>query len=188
MVSALTRVFGLHNLALAEDVVQDVLCRALQVWKYDGVPDNPSAWLLRAAKNRAIDVLRSEKRSRGFAPDVAYLLETEWALVPTMTALFEEHELRDDQLRMMFSCCHPKVAPAGQVILILNILCGFSVSEIASAFLSSEDSIEKRLQRAKKTLARSGGLFEVAGSSAIGSRIDAVERALYLLFNEGYHG
>src|SRR3954468_5031633 len=90
MTSALTRVFGLHNLELAEDVVQDALCRALEVWKYSGVPDNPAAWLTRAAKNRAIDVLRADKRSREFAPDVAYLLQTEWALVPTVSALFEE--------------------------------------------------------------------------------------------------
>jgi RNA polymerase sigma-70 factor (ECF subfamily) len=188
MVAALARVFGLHNLELAEDVVQDALCRALEVWKFGPMPDNPSAWLMAAAKNRAIDVLRSERRARAFAPDVGHLLETEWTLVPTVTALFDEHEIRDDQLRMMFSCCHPKVAPMGQVTLILNILCGFSVAEIASAFLSTEASIEKRLQRAKKILSRSGALFEVAGAEDIGARRDAVERALYLLFNEGYHG
>jgi RNA polymerase sigma-70 factor (ECF subfamily) len=188
MVATLTRVFGLHNLELAEDVVQDALCRALEVWKFGPLPDNPSAWLMAAAKNRAIDVLRSERRSRGFAPDIGYLLETEWALVPTVTALFDDHELSDDQLRMMFSCCHPKVAAVGQVTLILNILCGFSVGEIANAFLTSEASIEKRLQRAKKVVSGSGALFEVAGAEAIAARLDAVESALYLLFNEGYHG
>jgi RNA polymerase sigma-70 factor (ECF subfamily) len=188
MVATLTRVFGLHNLALAEDVVQDALCRALDVWKFGPMPDNPSAWLMAAAKHRAIDVLRSERRSKSFAPDIGYLLETEWTLSPTVTALFEEHELEDDQLRMMFSCCHPKIAAIGQVTLILNILCGFSVGEIASAFLTSQASIEKRLQRAKKILSRSGALFEVAGAEQIGSRLDAVMGALYLLFNEGYHG
>jgi RNA polymerase sigma-70 factor (ECF subfamily) len=188
MVSALTRIFGLHNLELAEDVVQDALCRALEIWKFGPMPDNPSAWLMAAAKNRAIDVLRSQKRTRRFAPDVGYLLETEWTLVPTVSALFDEHELCDDQLRMMFSCCHPKLATMGQVTLILNILCGFSVAEIASAFLTSEASIEKRLQRAKKILSESGALFEVAGANEIGARLDAVESALYLLFNEGYHG
>jgi RNA polymerase sigma-70 factor (ECF subfamily) len=188
MVAALTRVFGLHNLELAEDVVQDALCRALDVWKFGSMPDNPSAWLMAAAKNRAVDVLRSQRRSRSFAPDIGYLFETEWTLSPTMTAMFEEHEIRDDELRMMFSCCHPKLVAMGQVILILNILCGFSVREIASAFLTSEASIEKRLQRGKKTLSQSGPLFEVAGAAEIGSRLDAVERALYLLFNEGYHG
>jgi RNA polymerase sigma-70 factor (ECF subfamily) len=188
MVAALTRVFGLHNLELAEDVVQDALCRALEVWKYDGVPENPSAWLTAAAKNRAIDVLRSQKRQRRFAPDVGFLLETEWTLVPTVVSLFDEHEIRDDQLRMMFSCCHPKIAATAQVALILNILCGFSVGEIASAFLTNPASVEKRLQRAKKIVSQSGALFEVSGAEEIGARIDAVERALYLLFNEGYHG
>ena len=188
MVAALARIFGLHNLELAEDVVQDALCRALEVWKYDGLPENPAAWLMASAKNRAIDVLRSEKRSRAFAPDVGFLLETEWALVPTVSALFDEHELRDDQLRMMFSCCHPRVATMGQVTLILNILCGFSVAEIANAFMTNEASVEKRLHQGKKIVARSGALFEVAGAKDIGPRIDAVERALYLLFNEGYHG
>src|SRR5215470_18656999 len=100
MVATLTRVFGLHNLALAEDVVQDALLRALEIWKFGPMPDNPSAWLMTAAKNRAIDVLRSEKRSRAFAPDIGYLLETEWTLSPTVSALFEQHELADDQLRM----------------------------------------------------------------------------------------
>ncbi len=188
MVSALTRVFGLHNLALAEDVVQDALCRALEVWKFGPLPENPSAWLMRAAKNRAIDVLRSERRTRGFAPDVSHLLQTEWTLVPTVTAMFEEHELEDDQLRMMFSCCHPKVVAMGQVTLILNILCGFSVGEIASAFLTTEAAIEKRLQRAKAIVSQSGALFEVAGAKELGTRLDAVRGALYLLFNEGYHG
>jgi RNA polymerase sigma-70 factor (ECF subfamily) len=188
MVAALVRIFGLHNLELAEDVVQDALCRALEIWKFGPMPENPSAWLMAAAKNRAIDVLRSQKRSRAFAPDVGYLLETEWTLVPTMSALFDEHEVRDDELRMMFSCCHPKLPAIGQVTLILNVLCGFSVSEIAGAFLTNEGAVEKRLQRAKKIVARSGALFEVAGATDLGARIDAVERALYLLFNEGYHG
>jgi RNA polymerase sigma factor (sigma-70 family) len=188
MVAALVRIFGLHNLALAEDVVQDALCRALEVWKYGPLPENPSAWLMAAAKNRAIDVLRNEKRSRAFAPDVGFLLETEWTLVPTVTALFDEHEVRDDQLRMMFSCCHPKLPAIGQVTLILNVLCGFSVGEIAGAFLTNEAAVEKRLQRAKKSVARSEALYEVAGAKDLGTRIDAVERALYLLFNEGYHG
>jgi RNA polymerase sigma-70 factor (ECF subfamily) len=188
MVAALARVFGLHNLALAEDVVQDALCRALEVWKFGPLPDNPSAWLMAAAKNRAIDVLRSEKRSRAFAPDVGHMLATEWTLVPTVTALFEEHEVRDDQLRMMFSCCHPRLPAIGQVTLILNVLCGFSAGEIASAFLTNEAAVEKRLQRAKKMIARSGTLFEVAGAEDLGARIEAVERALYLMFNEGYHG
>jgi RNA polymerase sigma factor (sigma-70 family) len=188
MIPALTRIFGVHNLALAEDVAQDALCRALEVWKFRGVPPNPSAWLMMAAKNRALDVLRHERTARKFAPDLGRLLETEWALAPVVEALFGEHELRDDELRMMFSCCHPRLPEEAQVALVLNVLCGFGVGEIASAFLCTEAAIEKRLQRAKKTLAASGDLFDVAGAESLRSRLDAVHRSLYLLFSEGYHG
>ena len=88
MVAALTRVFGVHNLALAEDVVQDAFCRALEVWKFRGVPDNPSAWLMTTAKHRAIDVLRRERTARTFAPELGRLLESEWTLVPMVEELF----------------------------------------------------------------------------------------------------
>ncbi len=88
MVAALTRIFGVHNLALAEDVVQDAFCRALEVWKFRGVPENPSAWLMATAKNRAIDVLRRERTARTFAPELGRLLESEWTLVPVVHELF----------------------------------------------------------------------------------------------------
>src|SRR6202023_2229882 len=109
MVAALTRVFGVHNLALAEDVVQDALCRALEVWKFRGVPDNPSAWLMTTAKNRALDVLRRERTARTFAPELGRLLESEWTLAPTVEELFGANEIQDDLLRMMFTCCHPRL-------------------------------------------------------------------------------
>src|ERR1700749_5171495 len=137
MVSALTRIFGVHNLALAEDVVQDSLCRALEVWKFQGLPDNPSAWLRTAAKNRALALVRRERTARVFAPDVSRLLETEWTLAPTLSELFSEREIKDDLLRMMFTCCHPDLAEEAQIALILQILCGFSVGETAGAFLVS---------------------------------------------------
>src|SRR6476469_5493105 len=107
MVAVLTRVFGIHNLALAEDVVQDAFCRALEVWKFRGIPENPSAWLMATAKHRAIDVLRRERTARTFAPEVGRLLESEWTLVPTVEELFAEPPLRDDAVAMLFSCCHP---------------------------------------------------------------------------------
>lgn len=189
MVSALTRIFGMHNLALAEDVVQDSLCRALEVWKFQGVPENPAAWLMAAAKNRALDLLRRERTARVFAPDVTRFLETEWTLAPTLSELFSEHEVKDDLLRMMFTCCHPDLAEEAQIALILNILCGFSVAEVAGAFLVSHAAMEKRLQRAKAVLASSPALFDMNSDAALVSeRLGAVQRALYLLFNEGYHG
>lgn len=163
MVATLTRIFGVHNLALAEDVMQDAFCRALEVWKFRGMPENPSAWLMTTAKNRAVDVLRRER-------------------------LFASKEIKDDQLRMTFSCCHPRLPEEAQVALVLHILCGFSVAEIASAFVSTHAAMEKRISRAKKVLAGSKTLFDIAESEDFAARLPAVHRALYLLFNEGYHG
>ncbi|HMC19013.1 MAG TPA: sigma factor, partial [Gemmatimonadales bacterium] len=120
LVATLTRILGVEHLALAEDVVQDAFCRALEVWPFRGVPDNPSAWLMATAKHRALDALRRERTARTFAPELARALESD-------EQLFTEESLRDDQLRMMFSCCHPRLTEAAQVALMLHILCGFSV-------------------------------------------------------------
>jgi RNA polymerase sigma factor (sigma-70 family) len=188
IVAALTRVFGVHNLSLAEDVVQDALCRALEVWKFRGVPDNPSAWLMTSAKHRALDVLRRERTARTFAPEVGRLLESEWTVAPALEELFNPLAIRDDELRMMFSCCHPRLREEVQVALVLHILCGFGVGEIANAFLCNEGAIEKRIARGKKVIAGSKTLFDLAGESDFAGRLGAVQRALYLLFNEGYHG
>ena len=187
MVSVLTRIFGVHNLALAEDVVQDAFCRALEVWSFRGVPENPAAWLMAAAKNRAFDILRRERTARTFAPELGRLLDSEWTLVPVVNELFGPNEIKDDQMRMMFSCCHPRLPEEAQVALILNILCGFSVDEIASAFVSSHSAIEKRITRSKNVLAKSKKLFEVTAPGEFSARLPTVHRALYLLFNEGYH-
>jgi RNA polymerase sigma factor (sigma-70 family) len=188
MLVALTRLFGIHNLALAEDVVQDAFCRAIEVWKFKGIPPNPSAWLMATAKNRAVDVLRRERTARTYAPELTRWLESEWTLVPTVQEVFDPLTIQDDELRMMFSCCHPRLAEPVQVALILNILCGFSIHEVASAFLISQSAMEKRITRGKKTLAASKRLFELASSADLTTRLSAVHRALYLLFNEGYHG
>jgi RNA polymerase sigma factor (sigma-70 family) len=188
MIAALTRVFGFHNLALAEDVMQDALCRALEVWKHHGMPDNPSAWLMTTAKNCAVDVLRRERTARTFAPEITRLLESEWTFRPTIEAAFGPHAIQDDELRMMFSCVDPRLSEEAQVALILHILCGFSVGEISNAFLCSAAAAEKRITRAKKVLATATQLFELSGTEDFCSRLSAVHRALYLLFNEGYHG
>src|SRR5215470_8426016 len=187
MVAALTRIFGVHNLALAEDVVQDAFCRALEVWKLRGVPENPSAWLMRTAKNRAIDVLRRERTARTFGPELGRRLESEWSLVPTVSEMLTASSIEDDQLRMMFSCCHPRLPEQAQVALVLNLVAGFSAGEIAAAFLAGKAGIEKRISRGKKVLAASKRLFDLADRD-FAPRLTAVQRAIYLLFNEGYHG
>ncbi|MBV8742991.1 MAG: hypothetical protein JOZ12_14475, partial [Sinobacteraceae bacterium] len=188
MIAALTRVFGVHNLALAEDVVQDALCRALEVWKLRGAPENPAAWLMTAARNRAVDVLRRERRARAFAPELQRLLESEWTFTSTIEEAFGPHAIRDDELRMMFSCVNPRLPEESQVALILHILCGFAVSEIAHAFLTGAAAIEKRIARGKKVLSSSRRLFDLSAGEDFQRRLAAVQRALYLLFNEGYHG
>src|ERR1700682_790227 len=104
MVATLTKIFGVHNLALAEDVVQDAFCRAVEVWNFHGVPENPSAWLMAAAKNRALDVLRRRRTAGTFAPELGRLLESEQTLAPIVEELFAANAIKDDLLRMMFSC------------------------------------------------------------------------------------
>ena len=187
IVATLTRIFGVHNLTLAEDVMQDAFCQALEVWKFRGIPENPSAWLMTTAKNRTLDVLRRERTARTFAPEVGRLLESERTLAPGVEELFHAHAIKDDLLRMMFSCCHPRLTEDAQVALVLHILCGFSVDEIASAFVSGRAAIQKRITRGKKVLAGSKKLFDVSAED-FPARLPAVHRALYLLFNEGYHG
>jgi predicted RNA polymerase sigma factor len=187
MVAALTRIFGVHNLGLAEDVVQDACCRALETWQVRGMPENPGAWLMVAAKNRAIDIVRRESRARRFAPELGRLLETEWTLAAAVDEAFDAHIVRDEQLRMMFSCCHPRLPVEAQLALILNILCGFGARAIASALLTGQSAIEKRIARGKQALARTRTLFDL-GDEAFAGRLETVRRALYLLFSEGYHG
>ena len=186
LVALLTRVFGIHNLALAEDVVQDAFCRALETWKFHGVPANPSAWLMKTAKNRALDLLRREGTARRCAPELERELDSEWTLAPAVDEAFAAG-LDDAQLRMMFSCIHPRLPEETQVALVLHLLCGFGIDETAAAFLKGRAAMEKRIARAKKTLAASKRLFDLGGPAEVAARLPAVLRALYLLFNEGYH-
>ena len=187
LVSILTRLFGIQNLALAEDVVQDAFCRALETWKFSGVPGNPQAWLVATAKNRALDALRRERNAQRFEPDLQRHIESEWTLAPTVEEAFGAG-INDAQLRMMFSCAHPDLPEEAQVALILHLLCGFGIGETAAAFLATPAAMEKRLSRAKKVLAESRALVDVGRAEDVRERLPAVLRALYLLFNEGYHG
>ncbi|HEX5180817.1 MAG TPA: DUF6596 domain-containing protein [Gemmatimonadaceae bacterium] len=186
MVAALTRIFGVHNLSLAEDVVQDAFCRALEVWKVRGVPDNPSAWLMATAKNRALDVIRRERTATTFAPELSRMFDSEWTLAPVVDEAFASEVIHDEQLRMMFSCCDPRLKEAVQIALVLNILCGFGAQEIAAAFLAGRAAVEKRIARGKQSLATSQRLFDLTDDD-VADRLPVVQRALYLLFNEGYH-
>ncbi|MBI3191327.1 MAG: sigma factor, ECF subfamily protein, partial [Pedosphaera parvula] len=147
MVATLTGIFGSQHLSLAEDVVQEALARALQTWPFYGVPKNPAAWIMRASRNLALDVVRREKVFRDKEAEIAHLMERSGPAPET--TLFTDLEIADDRLRMIFMCCHPIIPAEGQVALALNTLCGFSPAEIAKAFLTTEAAIAKRLTRAK---------------------------------------
>lgn len=188
LVAILTRLFGIQNLALAEDVVQEAFCRALETWKFYGIPRNPSAWLMATAKRAALDALRREGTARRFEPEVARLLESEWTRAPAIHDAFDRGGIEDDQLRMMFSCIHPEVPSETQLGLVLHLVCGFGMDETAAAFLKNRAAMEKRLRRAKETLARSRHLFSLSGDVDVAARLPSVLQAIYLLFNEGYHG
>lgn len=185
MVSSLVRVLGVRHLALAEDAVQDALVRALETWKFGRAPQNPAAWLMRSAHNRAIDLLRRQGSFDRLAPELERALESA-ALVPGGEE--EAHAIADDELRLMFSCCDPELGAPAQVAVILKSLCGFSVQEIAQAFLTGDAAVEKQLFRSRRTLEERGALFEVRDPAQVRARLPSVLGAIYLLFNEGYHG
>jgi RNA polymerase sigma factor (sigma-70 family) len=185
MVATLTRIFGVEHLTLAEDVVQEALGRALQTWPYRGIPGNPSAWIMRASRNLALDVIRREKVFRGKEAEIAHLIEAGGSSTPE-AAIFSANEIADDRLRMMFVCCHPVIPPEAQVALTLKTLCGFSVIEISRAFLTTEAAIAKRLTRAKQKIQETRVPFEIPVGDELARRLESVLQSLYLLFNEGY--
>ena len=185
--AALTRLFGPQNLQLAEDVVQEALECALQAWKFR-LPDNPAAWLSKVARNRALDMIRRGAVERRFADDYREQLASEWSLATTVEESLAEASTAENQLRMMLTVCQPQLSEETQVTLILKFLCGFASSEIAAAFLSTEETIDKRLQRGRSVLRQLGSLAPATFTDSEDSRRGAVLRALYLLFNEGYHG
>ena len=185
MVSILTGIFGVAHLNLAEDVVQEALIRALQTWPFHGIPENPSAWLIRASRNLALDVVRREKVFRDKQGEIIRLMEQRDAPAPD-EAILGEQEIADDRLRMMFVCCHPSISPDDQVALTLKTLCGFNPIEIGHAFLRTEAAIAKRLTRARQKIREAQIPFEIPIGEELVQRLDGVLRSIYLLFNEGY--
>jgi RNA polymerase sigma factor (sigma-70 family) len=184
MVAILTRIFGIEHLNLAEDVVQEALARALQTWPFYGVPKNPSAWIMRASRNLALDVVRRRKVFQNKQAEIIRLMDREGATPDE--GIFSEDEISDDRLRLMFVCCHPAIPAEAQVALALKTLCGFSVGEIGHAFLTTEVAIAKRLTRAKQKIRQARIPFEIPAARELTQRLDNVLQSLYLLFNEGY--
>jgi RNA polymerase sigma-70 factor (ECF subfamily) len=184
IVATLTGIFGLEHLSLAEDVLQEALARALQIWPFHGVPQNPSAWIMRAARNLALDVVRRQKVFRDKEPEIIRLMEPESSAQEK--AVLSEQEIGDDRLRLMFVCCYPLIPAEAQVALALKTLCGFGVREISRAFLTTDAAIAKRLTRAKQRIRQARIAFEIPAGEELARRMESVLQTLYLLFNEGY--
>ncbi len=186
LVATLTRIFGSANLDLAESVVQDALVAAMQTWPLQGIPDNPPGWLMRVAKNKALDVVRQDKWRFGKEGEVTRFLEDDSPANPLAGALHLSQELTDDRLKLLFICCHPEIAPEAQLALALKTLFGLGVREIAAAFLSQETTIAQRLVRAKQRIKELGLAYELPEPAKLPERLAGAIDTLYLLFNEGY--
>ena len=182
IVAALTRVFGSHNLQLAEDVVQDALIRALQVWPFQGIPDNPAGWLTQVAKHRALDLMRREAVWAEKQGELERLLPAASA----QPSFQPDNEWADEQLQLILMCCHPAIPHEMQLALTLKTACGFSVAEVARALLAQTEAIAKRIVRAKRLIREKSIVMEMPAHAALAERLNAVLQAVYLLFNEGY--
>ncbi len=180
LIAGLVRV--VRDVGLAEELAQDALVAALERWPEAGVPDNPGAWLMATAKNRAIDRMRRSALVERKHAELAHLDERE---APDLDAALDD-DVGDDLLRLVFTCCHPVLAPEARVALTLRLLGGLTTDEIARAYLVPEPTIAQRIVRAKRALAEARVPFEVPRREALGERLASVLGVIYLIFNEGY--
>ncbi|MEL7145938.1 MAG: sigma-70 family RNA polymerase sigma factor [Bacteroidota bacterium] len=181
MVSVLTRIFGLPHLETIEDAVQDTFAKAVQTWRQQ-IPENPEAWLTKAAKNRVIDLFRKIQADKKRVTN----LESGPAAI-AINELFLDTEVEDSQLRMIFTACHPALNPRDQISFALKTVAGFSQREIAAALLLKEETIKKRLSRARKSIKDNDLDFNIPQGTDLPDRLDRVMEVLYLIFNEGFH-
>ncbi|WP_249219741.1 RNA polymerase sigma factor [Chitinophaga sp. HK235] len=182
MTALLCRHFGLQHIEMAEDIASDTFLRASEHWALNGIPDNPAAWLYTVAKNKTRDYLRRisnfENRVKDSQRQDEVLSELDFEI--------NSRIIEDSQLAMIFAVCNPLIAPESQICLALQVLCGFSVEEIANAFLARKETIKKRLLRARADLRNGNFQLNELNEHTIKSRLDTVLKTLYLLFNEGY--
>src|SRR5579884_3805642 len=184
LIAGLTRL--VRDVGLAEDLAQDALVAALEQWPVSGVPDNPGAWLMVAAKRRAIDHFRRNKRLREKHEQIGRELEAEQAAGGPDLAADLDDDVGDDLLRLIFIACHPVLSTEARVALTLRLLGGLTTEEIARAFLVPEPTVAQRIVRAKRTLREAGVPFEVPGGAERAARLSSVLEVIYLVFNEGY--
>lgn len=184
IVSVLCKHFGFDQIEIAEDIASDTFLTAAQIWGLKGVPQNPAAWLYKVAKNRAKNHLHhvsimEKKITPELKNTLVDFLDNEIDLSP--------QSINDSQLQMMFAICHPLISPEAQIGLSLRILCGFGIEEIADAFLTNKETINKRLFRAKEKLREAKIKIEIPNPTIIDDRLANVLTTIYLLFNEGYY-
>ncbi len=184
MVSVLTKRFGLAHIEVAEDIVSDTFLLAAETWGKMGIPESPTAWLYTVAKNKAKDTL---KRNKLFTEKIVVALQGATPSAMEIDIDLSDQNITDSQLQMVFAICHPAIPVEAQIGLALRILCGLGIEEIADAFLSNKETINKRLLRAKDKLRTAGIKMEMPDHQEIDGRLAAVLRTLYLLFNEGYY-
>jgi RNA polymerase sigma factor (sigma-70 family) len=183
LIGGLARI--VRDVGLAEDLAQDALVAALQQWPESGVPDNPGAWLMAAAKHRAIDHFRRNTRLERKHEELCRELHAQERAVPDFDAALDD-DIGDDLLRLVFVSCHPVLSTEARVALTLRLLGGLTTDEIARAFLAPEPTIAQRIVRAKRTLAEERVPFEVPRAAELGARLSSVLEVIYLVFNEGY--
>jgi RNA polymerase sigma factor (sigma-70 family) len=184
IIAGLTRI--VRDVGVAEELAQDALVAALEQWPHSGIPDNPGAWLMAAAKNRAIDLWRRDKRLELKHAELGRELQAQQEMaVPNFEAALDD-DIGDDLLRLVFISCHPVLATEARVALTLRLLGGLTTDEIARAFLAPEPTVAQRIVRAKRTLAEEHVPFEVPRGSELASRLSSVLEVIYLIFNEGY--
>ena len=184
IVSVLCRRFGFEHVEVAEDIASDTFLIAAETWGQQGLPENPTAWLYAVAKNNAMNYLqRASTFEKKIAPELQHSPpETEETVID-----LSPQNINDSQLRMMIAICHPTISAEAQIGLSLRILCGFGIEEIADAFLTNKETINKRLLRAKEKLREVGIAMELPSAKDIDDRLETVLRTIYLLFNEGYY-
>ncbi len=183
LIAGLARI--VRDVGLAEDLAQDALVAALEQWPESGVPDNPGAWLMAAAKHRAIDHFRRNTRLERKHEELGRELETKELAVPHLNARLDD-DIGDDLLRLVFVSCHPVLSTEARTALTLRLLGGLTTEEIARAFLVPEPTIAQRIVRAKRTLAKERVPFEVPRGAELAARLSSVLEVVYLVFNEGY--
>jgi RNA polymerase sigma factor (sigma-70 family) len=185
ILAALVRLFGPRNLPLAEDVLQEAFRKALVAWQAEGVPENPAAWIMAAAKNQAVDAIRGERTRRRFSDDLAQYLDSGWTRAYTVEQEFADSRIKDHQLRMIFMCTGADLPPENRIPLILRTLCGLSIPAISRALFLPEATVKKRLLRTRERLLRH--TFEFPPAAELPHAMDTVHTVIYLLFNEGFH-